>query len=215
MDCFLAACRVYSSQKVCTGNSSDADAEDALSHSSSNSSMFCSEDGHGATSNLKRQRAVAFFMRFYVCGIRTSVRDEGTVDANADYLLEVGLQSGKDHRKKCCKEEKEVLQWWEEGANKRRKLGSDEWVAGESSGNLLRRAPERLKKLLRRVRAKVRKMGQVQKAASFHYDPVSYSMNFDEGCWQHCESHANVFYAASLPRLCSSQQGKCKVPSGG
>ncbi|KAI5056157.1 hypothetical protein GOP47_0029678 [Adiantum capillus-veneris] len=208
MDCFLTAFRVYSSQKVSMGNSSDA--EDALSHSSSISSMFCS----GATSNLKRQRAVAFFMRFYVCGIKTGLRGEGTVDANADYLLELGLQSGKENRKKCCKEEKEALQWWEEGANKRRKLGSDEWVAGESRGNLLRRAPERLKKLLRRVRAKMRKMGQGQKAASFHYDPVSYSMNFDEGCWQQCESHAKVFYAASLPSPCSSQQGKCKVPSG-
>ncbi|MCO5597175.1 hypothetical protein L7F22_051251 [Adiantum nelumboides] len=186
MDCFLTALRVHPSSKKSVSETQNTSCGSFVS-----SSMFFSQEGCGATSHLKRQRVVEFVMRFYVCGMKE------TMGGNTEFLFGVEMQSGKEQSRKC-KKGKEALEWWEGGGKKRRKLGSEEWVAGEGNGNLLCRAPARLKRLMRRVRAKVRKMGLVQEAASFHYDPLSYSLNFDEGCWQHCEAHSKVFYTPSL-----------------
>ncbi|KAH7293232.1 hypothetical protein KP509_28G017100 [Ceratopteris richardii] len=52
--------------------------------------------------------------------------------------------------------------------------------------------PGRWRLFLRKLRAETRKMNcSKPEPAGFHYDALSYAMNFDEGPWQHQQ---NTFY---------------------
>lgn len=202
MDCFRSAVRESFFRSTPSNGAPESDYafgglfKRAFSNSSSSSCADDDDQTRQTPCNLKRQRITAFLMSCYLCRIKSDARDEEGYEKEHS-----GLKKEHAHSKDGQYGQKGGMQWSQVSSKKRRKLGSRKWAIGEGSGNLLSRAPARFNRLLRRVRARMRNLGQFQKAASFHYDPLSYSMNFDDGCWQHCEPHAKLF---SAPSPCNS-----------
>ncbi|KAH7278085.1 hypothetical protein KP509_38G023600 [Ceratopteris richardii] len=160
-------------------------AEKHVTQTSSRSPPVCAEGTpdtwKGRSNPLKQEREAIFFFSLFLCGWQRRFRDDNDVENKAPLFIRIVSRRRGKERSMVSSGGKEDLPWKQQKAENRRKIGSEGC-----------NVTARLKRFMRKVRKNFEKMIQVRKVGSFRYDPLSYAMNFDEGCWLDSPSHPRL-----------------------